>query len=138
MKVRVRVGAVYAFCACVAGCALQRTSQEASAALAPIRATVSADNAKRAITIGKSSKADVIAALGKTQVIGFDSGFEVWVYRYEGDTPAKAGWVERIQRAGSGTRTPDSAEFVVLFAPSGFVAKTRIRLAPLPSGAKGT
>ena len=34
--------------------------------------------------------------------------------------------------------TPGNAEFVILFAPSGVVAKTRIRPAPAPVEAKGT
>lgn len=56
----------------------------------------------------------MLAALGKTTVIGFDSGFEVWVYQYgEGDR-----------------KTPVKNEYVVLFAPSGIVAKTRLRPAP--------
>ena len=70
------------------------------------------------VTIGKSTKSDVLAALGKTTVVSFDSGFEVWVYQIKDETPV----------AGK-------TEFVVLFAPSGVVAKTRIRPAP-PSEAR--
>ena len=40
-------------------------------------------------------------------VVRFDSGYEVWAY------PEK--------------RTPDTSEFVVLFAPSGIMAKSRVR-----------
>ena len=100
---------------CLAGCAtLDATTAPAltKAAAIPARA------AAAGITIGKSTKADVIAAFGKTTVINFDSGFEVWVYYLTGDVPA---------RAGSG-----KAEFLVLFAPSGVVAKTRIRPDPMP------
>lgn len=61
---------------------------------------------RAAIMPGQSTKADVRAALGETLAIRFDSGYEVWVYRLPN------------------TRT---GEFVVLFAPSGHVAKTRIR-----------
>ena len=100
-------------------------------------AAIPAQDAGDAITIGNSTKADVVAALGKAAVISFDSGFEVWVYRYAGDTPAKAGAVERNERAGSGNATPGLSEFVLLFAPSGIVAKTRIRPAPPRGGAKG-
>jgi hypothetical protein len=108
---------VYALCACLAGCAAPGSSLTA----------VSAHNARDAITIGKSTKSDVIAALGKTAVVSFGSGFEVWVYQVTSDTPANLNW-----------RRPGTAEFVVLFAPSGVVTKTRIRPPPLPSGAKGT
>ena len=62
------------------------------------------------VVIGKSSKADVLAALGGATVIVFDSGFEVWAYRVKG-----------AQAQSS------RAEFVVLFAPDGVVRKTRIR-----------
>jgi hypothetical protein len=78
----------------------------------PLRTKViPADSVKKAVAIGKSTKADVIAALGETLVISFDSGFEVWVYRLGSD------------KAKRGT----TGEFVILFAPSGLVAKTRIR-----------
>lgn len=100
------------------------------------RASVSAHKARDAVAIGKSTKADVLAALGKTQVIGFDSGFEVWVYRYLGDAPAKASPAERSEPAASARGASGQAEFVVLFAPSGVVAKTRIRPAPARGEAK--
>jgi hypothetical protein len=129
MKTLFHASVVHAFCACIAGCAVPG---------APSVATISAHNAKDAIAIGKSTKADVVAALGKTQVVSFDSGFEVWVYRYKGDPPAKVSSVERIEHAGSGNGTLGKTEFVVLFAPSGVVTKTRIRPAPPPSEAKGT
>ena len=112
-----KASVVYALCACVTGCAAPGSSLT----------TVSAHNARDAITIGKSTKTDVIAALGKTTGISFDSGFEVWVYQVTGDTPAKLSWGK-----------PGKTEFVVLFAPSGVVTKTRIRPPPRPSNTKGT
>jgi hypothetical protein len=63
------------------------------------------------IAIGKSSKADVSAALGDAIVISFDSGYEVWVYRWPG--------ADRTPRAAT--------ELVVLFEPSGLAAKVRVR-----------
>ncbi|MCY1165586.1 hypothetical protein D9M73_54970 [compost metagenome] len=71
---------------------------------------MSVQDAQGAITIGTSTKADVRAVLGATTVVKFDSGYEVWVYR---GTDGKA--------------TTTGAEFVILFAPSGIVKKTRIR-----------
>ena len=62
------------------------------------------------ITVGKSSKAEVMAALGTGTVINFDSGYEVWVYRTKSREPAEA-----------------KAEFVILFSPDGVVRKTRLR-----------
>jgi hypothetical protein len=108
---------VYVLCACVAGCAAPGSSLTA----------VPAHSARDAITIGKSTRSDVIAALGKTAVISFDSGFEVWVYQVTPDAPSALNW-----------RKPGTAEFVVLFAPSGVVTKTRIRPPPPPGAANGT
>lgn len=72
---------------------------------------VTPQSARDAIAAGRSSKAEVEAALGRAVVVPFDSGYEVWVYRWRGAQP-----------------TPRAAtELVVLFAPSGIVRKTRIR-----------
>jgi len=59
---------------------------------------------------GTSTKADVSTALGAATVVRFDSGYEVWAYR---EKPPKS--------------EAPGAEFVILFAPSGIVQKTRIR-----------
>ena len=55
------------------------------------------------LTTGRSTKADVRAALGEGTMVGFDSGYEVWVYRQP------------------------TAELVLLFEPSGILNKTRLR-----------
>ena len=57
-----------------------------------------------ALVVGKSTKADVRAALGEGTVASFDSGYEVWVYR---------------ERA--------AAELVLLFEPSGILSRKRVR-----------
>ena len=67
-------------------------------------------SASDSITIGKSTKADVMATLGAAIVINFDSGYEVWVYRAKSREPAEA-----------------KAEFVILFGADGVVKKTRLR-----------
>ena len=72
--------------------------------------TLSMQSASGSITVGKSSKAEVMAALGAATVINFDSGYEVWVYRAKSREPAEA-----------------KAEFVILFSPDGVVWKTRLR-----------
>jgi len=105
-----KASVVAALCACVAGCAGSGAST---------LTTIPAQNAEAAISIGKSTKADVLAALGKTALISFDSGFEVWVYQVTGDMSARAVWGK-----------PAKTEFVVLFAPSGVVTKTRLRPPP--------
>ena len=63
------------------------------------------------IATAKSTKADVSAALGKAIVIPFDSGYEVWVYRWPG--------ADKTTRAAT--------ELVVLFEPSGLATKVRVR-----------
>ena len=67
--------------------------------------------AQSSIVIGKSTKADVTAALGQATRIPFDSGMEVWVYRWPG--------AQKTQRGAT--------ELVILFEPTGVVKKTRVR-----------
>jgi hypothetical protein len=81
---------------------------------------------KDRLTIGKSTKGDVAAALGETLVLRFDTGYEVWVYQVENHARAPA--ARATDEATAATRP----ELVILFAPSGVVAKTRIR--PVPPG----
>ena len=59
------------------------------------------------LAIGKSTKDDALAALGAGEIIGFDSGYEVWVYRAK--PPARHG------------------ELVLLFEPSGVLSRSRLR-----------
>ena len=124
-----RIGVALALSACIAGCASPAASTVPTAVVTPLRTKViPADRARDAIAIGKSTRADVIAALGETLVISFDSGFEVWVYRLAGDS---AGQPVRRKASRAPVRKrkpgPRPGEFVVLFAPSGLVARTRIR-----------
>ena len=111
-----RASAALGLCAIVAACAApQSASQapEAPYAAAPRATNIHSLGAARAAVVpGRSTKADVLAALGKTTAIGFDSGYEVWIYL--------------IKQEGK-KETTQKTEFVVLFAPSGVVAKTRTR-----------
>lgn len=95
--------AVLAACALLAGCAAVQPPKPAAAPLGPgeIR---SARTAEKALAVGRSTKADVRAALGEATVVDFTSGYEVWVYR-----------------------EPPNAELVLLFEPSGLLSKTRVR-----------
>jgi hypothetical protein len=96
----------------MAGCAvLQRPPTKAETTTLLPGEIISAQAAKDIISVGKSTKSDVTAALGQAVVIGFDTGYEVWVYR------------EKLHDKAPPPRT----EFVLLFAPSGIVTKTRIR-----------
>ena len=96
-------------CLLVGGCVLveQRTPVEAPLGPHEIR---SAQTAADAIAVGKSTRADVRAALGEAVVVDFQSGYEVWVYK------------ERPR-----DKAPAAAELVLLFDRSGTLAKTRIR-----------
>ncbi len=107
----VRIGLVSVSCLWLAGCAgpLGLFSSENKPPQFRDQ-NMSMQDAREVIAIGAATKADVIAALGRATVVKFDSGFEVWVYR-----------------AKSPEATAISAEFVILFAPSGIVKKTRIR-----------
>jgi hypothetical protein len=69
----------------------------------------SAKAAADAITIGRSTKADVRAALGEAVVVDFATGYEVWVYKARPRDKAPA------------------TELVLLFDRSGILTKTRIR-----------
>jgi len=90
-------------CALLAGCAAPPPKP---AAPAPnLRELLSS------LSVGRSTKADVRAALGEGTVVNFDSGYEVWVYR---------------QPAVEKPPTP-AAELVLLFEPSGILSKTRVR-----------
>lgn len=103
-------GAVAA-CALLGACALvQPPPQPADTPLGPgeIR---SAHAGESALAAGRSTKADVRAALGEATVVDFASGYEVWVYR------------ERAQEKEPAPR----AELVLLFAPSGILTRTRVR-----------
>jgi hypothetical protein len=62
-------------------------------------------------SVAGKSKGEVAATLGKAAVVHFDSGYEVWVYRWPG--------ADRTSRTAT--------ELVVLFDPSGMVKKSRIR-----------
>jgi hypothetical protein len=107
-----RASLVAALCASVAGCAGGAGSLNSEGAAAfSLPEGISAQAAKDTVVVGQSTKADVMAALGKAIEIRFDSGYEVWVYRKRG--------------SGGATRTP--TEFAILFAPSGVVKKTRVR-----------
>ena len=103
--------AVLAYCLWLVGCAGPFGFPGAGDAASAFRDPgLSMQAASEAVAMGKSSKQEVMAALGPATVVRFDSGYEVWVYR---KNPLKS-------------ETAD-AEFVILFAPSGIVKKARIR-----------
>lgn len=114
--VRVALGmAAFTACLGVAGCVAPGTFDPSPEGLGSAR-TLSGESpapqtAMNMIALGTSTKADVVAALGPAIVIAFDSGFEVWVYRWR----------------GSDKTTRAATELVVLFDPSGLATKVRVR-----------
>lgn len=80
---------------------------------APLGTTVSAARLDAAIVPGQTTRAQMLAALGPTKFVHFDSGYETYLYQ----SPADGGRF---------------AEFVVLIDPAGIVQKTRRRAPALP------
>jgi len=99
-------------CAACAGTGLFEPSPDGPGAVrTPTGQSLAPQAATDMIAIGKSTKADVSSALGTAIVIPFDSGYEVWVYRWPGR--------DKTTRAAT--------ELVLLFDPSGVATKMRIR-----------
>jgi len=97
--------AILALLACtLAGCAT---------APVPIGTSIPAAKLDAAVVPGQTTRAQMLAALGPTKFVHFDSGYEVWLYQ----SPADGGRF---------------AEFVVLVDPAGVVRKTRRRAPALP------
>jgi hypothetical protein len=75
--------------------------------------SMAVETARDLIVPGRSNANEVQAALGPANVVRFDSGFEVWVYR-----------------AGSREAAGALAELVLLVDRAGVVRKARIRMPP--------
>ena len=75
--------------------------------------------ARESISIGKSTKADVHAAMGSAKTVRFESGFEVWAYRIIDAAAAKA------RSRGAREEPVRATELVILFDPSGTATKVR-------------
>jgi hypothetical protein len=90
---------------------------------------ITAELAAASASLLGNSKADVIAALGPATVLRFDSGYEVWVYRFVESPRTQADARSGASAPGKGSAETPS-ELVLLFTPTGVVAKTRVRFAP--------
>jgi hypothetical protein len=99
--------------ACLAGCAAVEP-RPAEKPLGPGE-VASAHAAREILESGKTTKADVRQGLGQAVVVDFPSGYEVWVYR------------ERPKQVKKEEPPVPGAELVLLFEPSGILAKTRVR-----------
>ena len=67
--------------------------------------------AQSIVRAGSRTRAEIAAALGPATIVAFESGWEVWVYRWPGLT--------RSMQAAT--------ELVVLFDPQGVARKVRVR-----------
>jgi len=106
----------FAVFACITGCApLQGPPATAKDAPLGPGEILSAQAAKNAVVVGQSTKADVRAALGEAVVIDFASGYDVWVYRERASA-----------KPPQDKSAPQRNELVLLFAPSGVLAKMRV------------
>ncbi|MET0519922.1 MAG: hypothetical protein ABW005_13955 [Burkholderiaceae bacterium] len=100
-----------ALAACAGGAGLDAPPGSPGAAHTPAGDALTPQAAIGRIVIGRSSKAEVATELGTAIVIAFDSGYEVWVYRW----------------AGAGRTRRSATELVLLFDPAGTLAKLRLR-----------
>ena len=130
--------AAFALCALVAGCASPGSTTDIGAtAMQSTTRTVSSRDLRGAIITGKSTRTNLLDALGSTTVIRFDSGYEVWVYRTTGEEAADvdAGRPGAAPGTGkAGPAKPAETEFLVLLSPRGIVTRTRIRPPPPARG----
>lgn len=113
---RVALGiTAFTSCLCVMGCVatgtLDLSPEGPGSARTSTGESPAPQTAMNMVVLGKSTKADVVAALGTAIVISFDSGYEVWVYRWR----------------GSDETTRAATELVMLFDPSGLATKARVR-----------
>ncbi|AVR97769.1 hypothetical protein [Pseudoduganella armeniaca] len=86
---------------------------------------------RQALTAGVSTKADVAQVLGSAKVNAFDSGYEVWTYRYKAGLPVFAGFLPVVGTLATlADATTRERELAILFDPSGVVRKYTLREAP--------
>ncbi|WP_374582372.1 hypothetical protein [Pseudoduganella sp.] len=89
---------------------------------------LTAETARKALTIGTSTKADVKEAIGSASVSSFASGYEVWVYNYKAGLPAFTQLVPVLGEIASLTDAlARERELVILFDKEGIVRKVRMR-----------
>ncbi|MBB3117117.1 hypothetical protein [Pseudoduganella violacea] len=90
---------------------------------------VSVTEAQTRLVVGRSSKAEVAAALGRAAVTSFPSGYEVWVYNDKLELPALVSFVPLVGSLASAVEvTAQNRELVILFDPSGTVRKYQMRV----------
>lgn len=87
--------------------------------------TMTDDSAAHAITIGKTTKAEVDAAFGTAIITPYDNGNEVWLYQYTQGLPRFVDYAPLIGVVTANTRT--IKELTILFDKNGIAKKYRLR-----------
>jgi outer membrane protein assembly factor BamE (lipoprotein component of BamABCDE complex) len=108
-----RLAAACVVCAALAGCATSGKLEENGPGIvrvAPQAAFAQAQAARERVHVG-DTRDQVAAALGPSNILQFESGWQVWIYRWPG--------------ADESTRA--ATELVILFEPRGVVRKIRVR-----------
>ncbi len=86
------------------------------------------EGVRQALTIGKSTKADVTTVMGDAKVNTFRSGYEVWAYNYKAGLPMFMGFLPVV---GTFATVVDAStrdrELAILFDKDGIVRKYRLR-----------
>jgi hypothetical protein len=94
-------------------------------------ARITLEQALNAAALGPISRSELVAALGETSGVRFESGYEVLVYPVALEISSRQSGTHKDARdASADAQSRSTAELVVLVAPSGYVVKTRIRLPP--------
>ncbi|WP_154667962.1 hypothetical protein [Pseudoduganella violaceinigra] len=89
---------------------------------------LTAEDTRRALTIGTSTREDVKEVLGSASVNSFASGYEVWSYDYKVGLPAFAGFLPVLGTLSTITAAvTHERELVILFDPAGKVRKFLMR-----------
>lgn len=92
------------------------------------------EQAARVLVVGKTSKAEVRAALGEGEVTPFASGAEVWVYSYEEGAARFASFIPLVGRLANNGRT--IKELKIIFGADGVVRKYQLQDIALQIGAQ--
>jgi len=111
--VRLALALALASCVALAGCISAGKLEENGPGIVrapPQAAFAAAQTAYDKVHAG-DTRDQVAAALGPSNILAFDSGWQMWIYRWPG--------------ADDSTRA--ATELVILFDPGGTVRKTRVR-----------
>lgn len=104
------LAAAAALAGCAAGGRIEENGPGIAPRTAPQAAFAAAQAAEGKVHVG-DTRDQVAAALGPSNILQFESGWQVWIYRWPG--------------ADNSTRA--ATELVILFEPNGTVRKMRVR-----------